>query len=229
MAVRIRGWLCPWMAGPQVQTKSISSRSSAVTSVAPCAALTKNGAPPTERNARTGELTPPGMSCWARAKSDSEEGMVTARSDARTLRLWQSGKCRAWWLKRRLAGAPGAGPAGGLISHAIPRALPCSILHPIRRVDRPGRARAARRRGGCFAGLAWRFRSAPAQRVLRQRAHALRLGRAPRAELPALPGACLGGGRCRAGVDGQCLVGLGELGLEQGVVQVALHGWVGVV
>src|ERR1035437_4313913 len=72
MAALIRGWLCPWIAGPQVQTKSISSRSSAVVSVAPRALLTKNGAPPTERNARTGELTPPGMSWRARAKRLSE-------------------------------------------------------------------------------------------------------------------------------------------------------------
>src|SRR6186713_975866 len=72
----MRGWLCPWIAGPQVQTKSISSRPSAVVSMAPCADFVKNGAPPTERKARTGELTPPGMSCWARAKRDSEaEGM----------------------------------------------------------------------------------------------------------------------------------------------------------
>jgi hypothetical protein len=34
----------------------------------------KNGAPPTERKARTGELTPPGMSWRARAKRASETG-----------------------------------------------------------------------------------------------------------------------------------------------------------
>src|SRR5882672_2835268 len=72
MAILIRRWLWPWIAGPQVQTKSISSRSSAVMSVAPRAAFTKNGAPPTERKARTGEVTPPGMSCRARAKRESE-------------------------------------------------------------------------------------------------------------------------------------------------------------
>jgi hypothetical protein len=31
--------------------------------------LVKNGVPPTERNARTGELTPPGMSFFAFVKS----------------------------------------------------------------------------------------------------------------------------------------------------------------
>jgi hypothetical protein len=30
------------------------------------ALFVKNGAPPTERKARTGEFTPPGMSFWAR-------------------------------------------------------------------------------------------------------------------------------------------------------------------
>ena len=40
-----------------MQTKSISSRPSTVVSVAPCADFVKNGAPPTERKARTGEFT----------------------------------------------------------------------------------------------------------------------------------------------------------------------------
>ena len=40
----------------------------------PLARSTKNGSPPTPRNARTGEFTPPGMSCWARAKRESERG-----------------------------------------------------------------------------------------------------------------------------------------------------------
>jgi hypothetical protein len=31
----------------------------------------KRGVPPTERNARTGELTPPGVVCCARANKDS--------------------------------------------------------------------------------------------------------------------------------------------------------------
>jgi hypothetical protein len=32
----------------------------------------KKGVPPTERKARTGELTPPGIIVWARAKRSSE-------------------------------------------------------------------------------------------------------------------------------------------------------------
>src|SRR5215213_1758802 len=40
----------------------------------------KSGSRPIERIARTGELTPPGRSCWARAKSSAERA-----SDARVL------------------------------------------------------------------------------------------------------------------------------------------------
>src|ERR1700679_2968436 len=39
---------------------------------APLALLTKNGLPPTARNARTGELTPPGINFSASAKSLSD-------------------------------------------------------------------------------------------------------------------------------------------------------------
>src|SRR6266571_865797 len=39
---------------------------------APCALLTKNGCPPTARNARTGELTPPGMHFNASANNASD-------------------------------------------------------------------------------------------------------------------------------------------------------------
>ena len=42
---------------------------------APLAALMKRGVPPTERNARTGELTPPGMRAWARWNSSSDRLM----------------------------------------------------------------------------------------------------------------------------------------------------------
>src|SRR5215468_6035374 len=36
---------------------------------APCALCTKNGSPPTEPNARTGEFTPPGMTRCARSNN----------------------------------------------------------------------------------------------------------------------------------------------------------------
>ena len=60
---------CPKIAGPQVPTKSINSLPSTVTSRHPRADLVKNGSPPTPRNARTGEFTPPGMRFLADSKS----------------------------------------------------------------------------------------------------------------------------------------------------------------
>ena len=60
MAFLMSGSLWPWIDGPHVQTKSMSCLPSAVNKRAPCARSVKKGRPPTERNARTGELTPPG-------------------------------------------------------------------------------------------------------------------------------------------------------------------------
>src|SRR5580692_7505437 len=40
----------------------------------------KGGVPPTLRNARTGELTPPGISFWARANRSSERERFMANS-----------------------------------------------------------------------------------------------------------------------------------------------------
>ena len=54
----------------------------------PPRAATKNGSPPTDLNARTGELTPPGISCWARANRAwerwwSSDFIVVGRCDVR--------------------------------------------------------------------------------------------------------------------------------------------------
>src|SRR6266849_10337862 len=51
----------------------------------PSALRTKKGVPPTPRKARTGLLTPPGSTRWARPKSDSERESVMARSGLRAL------------------------------------------------------------------------------------------------------------------------------------------------
>src|SRR6185312_9406040 len=40
----------------------------------------KGGAPPTLRKARTGELTPPGIDCWARSKRAAERVWLTSLS-----------------------------------------------------------------------------------------------------------------------------------------------------
>src|SRR5437763_16910076 len=47
---------------------------------APFACVTKNGAPLTLRNARTGELTPPGISDWAREQSSDEREVIFIRT-----------------------------------------------------------------------------------------------------------------------------------------------------
>src|SRR5687768_6320597 len=52
-------------------------RPSTSVTYAPCPLATKYGVPPTERKARTGEFTPPGMTREARSKSSS---FVTAPS-----------------------------------------------------------------------------------------------------------------------------------------------------
>ena len=56
---------CPRIAGPHVPTWSTYSLSSASQTEAPLARTAKNGFPPTARNARTGEFTPPGIHCNA--------------------------------------------------------------------------------------------------------------------------------------------------------------------
>jgi hypothetical protein len=48
----------------------------------PLARSTKNGSPPTPRNARTGEFTPPGISLRASEKSAEERGEFIAQADA---------------------------------------------------------------------------------------------------------------------------------------------------
>src|SRR2546429_2595082 len=51
----------------------------------PSARATKKGVPPTARNARTGEFTPPGNTAFARSKSSSER--LTSRSEEHTSEL----------------------------------------------------------------------------------------------------------------------------------------------
>src|SRR5262249_54677935 len=52
------------------------SRPSASVIVAPFADLMKRGVPPTPRNARTGLLTPPGISCLARSNRTEDCGYL---------------------------------------------------------------------------------------------------------------------------------------------------------
>ena len=54
----------------------MSSSPSTVVSLAPSALAVKNGLPPTERKALTGEFTPPGMHRMARAKSSEDADVM---------------------------------------------------------------------------------------------------------------------------------------------------------
>ena len=61
------GWAWPTSIGPQEQIRSTYSCPSTSVSQAPLAERMKRGVPPTALNARTGELTPPGMTSRARS------------------------------------------------------------------------------------------------------------------------------------------------------------------
>ena len=53
---------------------STYSRPSASYSRGPVPAIMNRGVPPTARNARTGEFTPPGVTAWARSNRACEAG-----------------------------------------------------------------------------------------------------------------------------------------------------------
>jgi hypothetical protein len=64
----------PRIIGPQEQTRSTYSRPSASVRYGPVPLTMKRGVPPTARKARTGELTPPGMTALARSNRACEVG-----------------------------------------------------------------------------------------------------------------------------------------------------------
>ena len=66
------GCACPSSIGPQEPTRSTYSWPSTSVSRAPEAERMKRGVPPTARKARTGELTPPGVTALARANRASD-------------------------------------------------------------------------------------------------------------------------------------------------------------
>ena len=65
-----RGCAWPRISGPQLPIRSMYVLPSASVIVAPSPCATNTRVPPTERHARTGELTPPGMTPRARSKID---------------------------------------------------------------------------------------------------------------------------------------------------------------
>ena len=78
------GWAWPSSMAPHEQTRSTYSLPSTSVSQAPRAERMKRGVPPTALKARTGELTPPGVTARARANRASEAAVcrVSAGSPA---------------------------------------------------------------------------------------------------------------------------------------------------
>src|SRR5438552_9677977 len=68
------GCACPRIIGPHEHTRSTYSRPSASVRYGPAPRTMNLGVPPTARNARTGEFTPPGVTADARSNSDCETG-----------------------------------------------------------------------------------------------------------------------------------------------------------
>ena len=76
-------------------------------------AATKNGSPPTDLNARTGELTPPGISAWARVNRSCERLGVHAVGRSRERRVNRSRR------DRRAPRRPGSGASNTPLITAI--------------------------------------------------------------------------------------------------------------
>ena len=68
----LRGPLDSFVVAKQSQVALAMSPEADRTTLIRRVSLDLRGVPPTPRKARTGELTPPGMMAWARAKADSE-------------------------------------------------------------------------------------------------------------------------------------------------------------
>ena len=73
-----RGSACPRIRAPHEAMKSMSSTPSTVVTTEPAAEATNGGCPPTALNARTGELTPPGMTDRARLEQLPGRGSLPA-------------------------------------------------------------------------------------------------------------------------------------------------------
>src|SRR5215208_3552514 len=106
MAAATAGCAWPRSIGPHEPMKSMSSCPSTSHTRAPAPRAMNRGAPPTARNARTGELTPPGITSRARANSAALVAVVSA---------WSSGAIGPSCLReepRRLFGEVGENDVG---------------------------------------------------------------------------------------------------------------------
>src|SRR5215469_10840539 len=69
---------CAWprIIGPHEHTRSTYDRPSTSCKYAPEPRSMNRGTPPTGPNARTGELTPPGVTSWARVNKSAERSLI---------------------------------------------------------------------------------------------------------------------------------------------------------
>src|ERR1700681_2038823 len=84
-ASRTIGGAWPSTSGPQERTKSMYYFPSASQIRAPSPRAATTGSPPTPRNARTGEFTPPGKSSRARAMISADRTLATVAADRHLL------------------------------------------------------------------------------------------------------------------------------------------------
>src|SRR5712675_2243702 len=84
-ASRTIGGACPSTSGPHDRTKSMYSFPSASQIRAPSPRVATTGSPPTPRNARTGEFTPPGKSSRARAMISADRTLAAVAADRHLL------------------------------------------------------------------------------------------------------------------------------------------------
>ena len=103
IAFRICSLLCPRISGPHEQQKSINSFPSASQTLHPSPFEINNGVPPTDLNALTGELTPPGNKLLAFEKSFSELTLIIFLCFNEFLSLLTSKRkiriCLVWCIK----------------------------------------------------------------------------------------------------------------------------------
>ena len=112
------GWACPSIMGPQDPTKSINSLPSTSVIMHPSALATNSGSQPTDLQARTGELTPPGMTCRAWSNKTAERSvfivhLVTVQgSGFMLLETFDYSTCLFLLSKAKKMASPSAALAG---------------------------------------------------------------------------------------------------------------------
>src|ERR671918_1004405 len=154
-ASTISGRAWPKSSEPHDCTRSTYCRPSASWRTAPSPRTTNGGVPPTAPNARTGELTPPGIT--RRARSNSSSDRVTGLSSpTTTLGRWAcvSDSLRATTPtgRRSTSGTSNGGRSASAwrtcCGHGRLVALHRPAVDPVGRVDRPERGGDRRRIAG---------------------------------------------------------------------------------